>query len=141
MIKIDVTILIQFVNFLILLAALNYLLYRPLRAMLQQRKEKIDGALQNAKELEGQIEEKMKRYQDQLQDAKLKGSQERAAMRQAAGEEEARILSEAHASAGQHIQSVREQVNAEARAASEQLKQQTEALAGDIAAKVLGRAL
>lgn len=141
MIKIDVTILIQFVNFMVLLAVLNYLLYRPLRAMLLQRKENIENSLQKAKDLEGQIEEKMSRYQDQLQEAKLKGSQERAAMRQAASEAEAGILAEAHASAGQQIQQVRERVTAEAMAASEQLKQQTASLAGEIATKVLGRAL
>ena len=83
MINIDVTILIQFLNFLILMAVLNYLLFRPLRAIMQQRKETIEGSNQTAKDLEGAIEEKMTRYQDQLQEAKLKGSQERAAMRPA----------------------------------------------------------
>ena len=141
MINIDVTILIQFLNFLILMVVLNYLLFRPLRAILQQRKETIDGSYQTAKDLEGAIEEKMTRYQDQLQEAKLKGSQERAAMRQAAGAEEARILGAAHAAAATHVQGIRDQVSVEAKAASEQLKGETETIASEIATKVLGRAL
>jgi len=70
-INIDVTILIQFVNFLVLMAVLNFLLFRPLRAIMQQRKETVEGSYQNAKELEVEIEAKMTRYQEQLQDAKL----------------------------------------------------------------------
>lgn len=141
MINIDVTILIQFVNFLILMAVLNLLLYRPLRAIMQKRKEKIEGSYQAAKDLEGSIEEKMARYQEQLQDAKLKGNQERGTMRQAAAEEEARLLSAAHETASAHVQKIREQVSQEAKAASAQLKSETEAIAGEIATKVLGRAL
>jgi len=140
-INIDVTILIQFVNFLILMAVLNYLLFRPLRAVLQKRKETIEGSYQTAKDLEGAIEEKMTRYHEQLQEAKLKGGQERAAMRQAAGEEEARILGDARSAAATHVQSIRDRVSVEAKAASDQLKGETEAIANEIATKVLGRAL
>jgi len=138
-IKIDATILIQFVNFFILMAALNFLLYRPLRNILRQRKESVEGSLQAAQALEGQIEEKMTRYQQQLQEAKAKGNQERSAMRQAAAEEEAKILGAAHEAATEMVKSVKGQVAAEAGAASKALKAETEAIAGQIATKVLGR--
>jgi len=62
-------------------------------------------------------------------------------MRQAAGEEEAKILDEAHAAAASHVQNIRDRVNVEAKAAGEQLKSQTGTLANEIAAKVLGRKL
>jgi F-type H+-transporting ATPase subunit b len=140
-ITIDATIVIQFLNFLVLMAVLNYLLFRPLRNILQQRKETIAGSYQAAKDLEGVIDEKMTRYQEQLQEAKLKGNQERAVVRQAAAEEEGKILSAAQAAAATHVQTIREQVSKEAKAASQQLQKETEAIAGEIAAKVLGRAL
>lgn len=141
MINVDWTMILQFVNFLVLMAVLNVLLYRPLRNVLAQRKEKIDGSHQRAKDLETQIEEKMTRYQEQLQDAKMKGSQERAEMRSAATAEEAKIVGAAREEAGQRLQELKAKVAEEAAAAETTLKTGTAALAGSIASKVLGRTL
>jgi len=140
-IKLDVAILIQFINFCVLMAILNVLIYRPLREVLRKRKETIDACTGTAEGLEAQIEEKMNRYQQQLQAAKQKGSQERSEMRQAAAQEEARILGAAQDAAVAHVQSIKQKVADEAGAARKVLQGQTEAIAGQIAAKVLGRAL
>ncbi|MDF1579504.1 MAG: ATP synthase F0 subunit B [Desulfuromonadales bacterium] len=141
MISIDWTIILQFVNFLVLMAVLNALLYRPLRKVLAQRKEKIDASHQRAKDLEAQIEEKMTRYQEQLQAAKIKGSQERAAMRSAATAEEAKLIGAAREEAAQRLLLLKGKVAEEAAVAEKTLRAETEGIAGSIAAKVLGRAL
>jgi len=140
-ISLDITLIIQFVNFVILMAILNMVLYRPLRRMLQQRQEAIEGNRQAATDMEASIEEKMTRYQEQLQEARLKGNQERAALRQAALEEEAKTLGTAHEEASAKLQAIKDQVASEASAAREALKNETEALAGEIASTVLGRKL
>jgi len=140
-ISIDWTIILQFVNFLVLMAVLNALLYRPLRKVLAQRKEKIDGSHQRAKDLEAQIEEKMTRYQEQLQAAKVKGSQERAEMRSAATAEEAKLIGAAREEAAQRLLVLKGKVAEEAAVAEKTLRAETEGIAGSIAAKVLGRAL
>jgi len=44
-IKLDWTLLLQFANFMILLAVLNVLLFKPLRAILAVRKATVDGDL------------------------------------------------------------------------------------------------
>ena len=141
MIKIDVSILIQFVNFIILMVALNILLYRPLRKVMRQRRESISGAFQSAQNLEGQIEEKMNRYQQQLEEAKARGHHERTGMRKAAAEEEARILGAAHDVATGRVKAVQEQVAKEAASARAALKAETNTIAEQIATKVLGRKL
>ena len=141
MIKIDATILIQFINFIVLMAVLNVLLYRPLRDMLRKRREKIESSTQAAQGLEGQIEEKMNRYQQQLQEAKAKGNQERAAMRKAAAEEENRILGAAQTAASDKVRKVKDLVASEAAAARAALTGETETIAAQIASKVLGRGL
>ncbi|ORJ58261.1 ATP synthase F0 subunit B [Geothermobacter hydrogeniphilus] len=141
MISLDITLVIQFVNFVILMAILNMVLYRPLRRMIEQRKETIEGNRRAADDLEASIEEKMTRYQQQLQEARLKGNQERAALRQAALEEESKTLGAAHEQASAKLQAIKEQVAAEAAVAREALKKETEALAGEIASKILGRKL
>ncbi|PNU20400.1 hypothetical protein C2E25_07505 [Geothermobacter hydrogeniphilus] len=141
MISLDITLIIQFVNFVILMTILNMVLYRPLRRMLEQRKETIEGNRRAADDLEASIEEKMTRYQQQLQEARLKGNQERTALRQAALEEERKTLGEAHEQASAKLQAIKEQVAGEAAVAREALKKETEALAGEIASKILGRKL
>lgn len=141
MIELNWTVFLQFANFMILLLALNFLLYRPIRAHLAQRRENIDGALQHAKGLEGQISEKMARYQERLQEAKLKGNQEKLMLRQQALEQEGRTLGEARDQAADYIQKIKDQVADETEKARQALGSQTKVLAGQVAAKVLGRGL
>ena len=81
MISIDFTIVIQFINFFLLIFLLNLVLFRPLRKLLEERRATIEGGHGRAQELESQIEEKMARYQERLQEARSKGAQERATMR------------------------------------------------------------
>lgn len=141
MIKIDWTILLQAANFMVLMLVLNSILYRPLRDLLNRRRESLEGAHGRARELEAQIAEKMGRYQEQLQQAKLKGNEEKAALRAAAARNEAELLAAAHQSASDQLQAIKNRVQAEATAARMSLKVETEVLAARVATKVLGRAL
>ena len=137
----DWTIILQFVNFIVLMAVLNAILYRPMRNMLKHRKETIDGSHERAHELEAQIDEKMARYEEKLQQAKLQGNQEKNQLRQAAAGEEASILGAARDEATEKLQAVKDRVAGEAVAAGKKLKADAESLASDIATKILGRAL
>lgn len=141
MIELNWTLFLQAANFLLLLLVLNFLLYRPLRDILQRRRETIEGSFRRAKDLEGQINEKMARYQERLQEAKLKGSQEKMKLRQEALEEEGKIVAEAHGSASSQLQNIKTRVAGEAEEARRTLRAETEALASGIAAKVLGRTI
>ena len=141
MISIDWTLGLQFINFVVLMLALNVILYRPLRRVMQQRKETVDGSYRKAKSLEGAIDEKMAHYQEQLQQAKLKGNQEKNELRTQAHAEEGAILSAARATATDYMDSIKVKVASEADRARQALKAETEALAGQIASKVLGRGL
>jgi len=140
-IDINWTVLLQAANFIILMAILNVLLYRPLRKVLSDRRATIEGAHERARGLEGQIEEKMARYEEKLQAAKLKGSQEKAALRQAAATEEAGIIGGARDEATQKLQTVKGQVADAAATASQKLKSDAQGLAAEIATKIMGRAL
>jgi F-type H+-transporting ATPase subunit b len=138
-IKLDWTLLLQFANFMILLVVLNALLYKPLRAALAARKATIDGDLAKARASEEQIQAQMTEYETKLQEARQRGSQERAALRQAAVAEEARLLGAANEAASRRLQELKGQVATEAATARQALRGETEALARQIAGKVLGR--
>ena len=141
MISLDWTLGLQFINFVILLIILNKLLYRPLLKIFAERREAIDGSHARAKSLEASIEEKMQRYQQQLNDAKTVANEERSQLKKAATAEESALLADAHGKASTQLQAIKAQVAGEAAAASKTLKNEAETLAGQIAAKILGREL
>lgn len=141
MIKLDWTLILQFANFVILMAVLNTLLFKPLRAALQARKEAIEGSKAKVQDIDEQVQAQIARYEAQLQEARLKGGQERSALRKTAHEEEGRILGDANKAAGDKLQTIKVQIQEEAGAARQALRNETQALAKEIAGKVLGRAV
>ena len=141
MIKLDWTLFLQFVNFVILMAVLNALLFKPLRAALQARRDAIEGSRAKVQDIDEQVQAQIARYEAQLQEARQQGAQERATLRKAAQEEEARILGEANQTSAEKLQTIKEQIQVEAGAARQALRNESEALAKEIAGKVLGRAV
>lgn len=141
MISLDWTLILQFLNFFVLLFVLNKILYRPLLGIMNQRREKIEGSKSRARELELEVDEKMQRYQQQLTAAKSGAAQERAALRTAGHQQEAQITGEAQQNAVSRINTIRQQVGKEAAEAGQVLNNEAKALAGQIATKVLGREL
>lgn len=141
MISVDWTLGLQFLNFIILLIILNKLLYRPLKKIMDERRETITSSHAAAKDLEADIDEKMQRYQQQLSDAKIQANEERNKVKKAANDEEAKILAEAHGNATTRLQAIKAQVGDEAKDASKTLKSEAKSLAGQIATKILGREL
>ncbi len=141
MIKLDWTLFLQFANFMILMVVLNALLFKPLRAALQARREAIESSKAKVHDIDEQVQAQIARYEAQLQEARLQGAQERATLRKAGQEEEARILGAANQTAAEKLQTIKEQIQEEAGTARQALRNETEALAREIAGKVLGRAI
>ena len=139
MIEVNWTLFLQFANFMILMAVLNALLFKPLRAALQARKETIESSQAKVLDIDEQVQAQIARYEAQLREARQQGGQERAALRKTAQEEETRILGEAKQASAGKLQSIKEQIQAEAGTARQALRDETEALAKEIAGKVLGR--
>lgn len=141
MIKLDWTLFLQFANFMILMVVLNALLFKPLRAALQARREAIESSKAKVHDIDEQVQAQIARYEAQLQEARLQGAQERATLRKAGQEEEARILGAANQTAAEKLQTIKQQIQEEAGTARQALRDETEDLAREIAGKVLGRAI
>lgn len=141
MISLDWTLILQFINFIVLLYLLNRILFKPLRAVMDKRRETIDGSHARARDLQADIDDKMSRYQQQLSEAKKQANEERAQIRKLAGEEESKMIAEAQSKAGARMDQIREQVGQESARASQTLQKESTALAQQIATKILGRSL
>jgi F-type H+-transporting ATPase subunit b len=140
-ISLNWTLILQFINFIVLLYLLNRILFQPLRAVMDKRRETIDGSHARARDLQADIDDKMNRYQQQLSEAKKLANDERAQLRKLAGEEESKMIATAQSNATSRMEQIREQVGQESTRASQTLKKESAALAQQIATKILGRSL
>jgi len=140
-ISLDWTLWLQFGNFFVLLVLLNVILYKPLRRKMEERRSLIDGSYESAKNMQEQVDAKMEEYEGKLQLAKLKASEETAALRENTKEEESTITTKAQQIAVESVKAIKEKVAVEADKARAALQVETEAIAGSIATKVLGRKL
>ena len=141
MINLDLTFIIQVVNFLVLVLILNIFLFKPIRRVLADRAAELNGAKARTAEVDRDVQEKVALYEARLRDAKAKAAEERDALKKAAQAEEAALLEKARKEAADSLGSIRERVAKEASDAKELLREQARGLSLEICEKVLGRSL
>jgi F-type H+-transporting ATPase subunit b len=140
-INLDLAFAVQIVNFGLLVLVLNIFLYKPIRALLAQRRQEIQSARERAVSVDQQVQEKVAQYEARLRDAKAEVGAKRAELVKQAQEEEASLLDKARQDAAASIAAVRERVAKESAEARTLLQKQVDVLSGDICEKILGRSL
>lgn len=141
MIDIDLAFVIQLINFLVLLAVLNVLLYKPIRKVLAERQGKIADAKSRAEGVDLDVQAKMAEYEARLKEMKSGAADERSVLVKEAQAEEAAIIEAARKDASATLAAIKERVAKEAAAARTILQEQAKLLSVDICEKVLGRSL
>jgi len=140
-INIDLAFLIQLINFLVLLAVLNILLYKPIRKVIAERQGKITDAKIRAEGVDRDVQSKMAEYDARLKEMKSGAADERGALVKEAQIEEATILEAARKEAAEALSAIKSRVAKEAADAKVILQEQAKILSVDICEKVLGRSL
>ena len=141
MIDIDLAFVIQLINFLVLLAVLNILLYKPIRKVIAERQGKIAGAKSRAEVVDQDVQAKMAEYEARLKEMKSGAADERGALVKEAQAEETTILEAARKEASEALSAIKSRVAQEAADARTILQEQAKVLSVDICEKVLGRSL
>ena len=139
MIQINITLIIQIVNFLVLLLVLNALLYKPVTAKIREREARIRSDREKAAELDGQVQEQEKRHQQELAIVRQTGAQEKNALTAEAKKKEAEILDKARAEASRIVEDMKAAIRVEAEEVRKALKAEMTPLAQSISEKILGR--
>ena len=138
-VDIDGTIFIQAGIFLLLMAILHPLLFKPWLATRARRERAIDGTLLVAAELRVQSERIGVDYQARLADARGRAGALRSETVKAADGERQRKLTEARNAASIELQGLRDRLTAESETARVTLGARVDDLAADIASRILGR--
>ena len=137
----DMSVIIQIANFLFLILALNIILYKPIRGILIQRREKIKGLQNGIDTFQSQAKDQEESYLSGIKRARTLGLKEKQSLVDAAAEQEKAIIDKIHQQAQAELAEIREKVSKEADAAKGKLLQEIDGFAGAISEKILGRAV
>jgi F-type H+-transporting ATPase subunit b len=135
----DVSLLVQIANFLIIIWVLNIILYKPIRNILIQRKEKITSLEQNIEKLNEDTSEKNGAYLSGIKDARVRGLNEKEALLKEGSEEEKRIVEQINLKAQANLAEVREKITRDAQNVRKSLSKEIDTFANAISEKILGR--
>lgn len=141
MVSVDWSIALQIVNFLVLIFLMNMVLYKPIRKILRERKEKISGLEQSIESLDGNAQEQDKAYGSGIKAARAKGQKEKEALMQTATDEEREIIDKINAKAQAELAEIKAKITEDTEAVRTALKDEVDNFADAITQKILGRAV
>ncbi len=141
MISVDITFIYQVIAFLIMLVILNRVLFKPILAVLEERKEKTEDTFEGAAAIEAEIEQGKEGFKKRISDAESKAQEERIAIRQAALEEQKAVVEETRTELQSDIARVKDEVAGNRDKVLEELMHEAPKISRVIAEKMLERAL
>jgi len=141
MIDINYTLWVQIVNFIILLIALNFLLFKPIREIMQEREQGISSNLGDAKAAQDRMQSILENYNASLAEAKQKAVATYGAIYQQGLDAQRDMISAERGKATELMDKARAEIGAATTAARTDLKKEADRLSQDITSKLLGRAV
>jgi len=139
MIEISFTMLLQWINFGVLIFLLTFFLYKPILNALDKRREMIKGQINEAKQKNESADEVLKEYKERLNNLKLEGRKIIDEARREAVIEKDRILDTASAEAKLILENAHLEIDMHAKKVQDELKQNTAGLVVACATQVLER--
>ena len=141
MIDINYALFYQLANFLVLLIVLNFILFKPIRQIMQERELDISSAFGDAKSAQERVQQLLESYTASLAEAKLKAATTFNTIYQQGLDTQRDMIAAERAKAGEMLDKARAEVAAATAAARAELKKDAESLSRDITSKLLGRAV
>lgn len=141
MVSLDVSLIIQIVNFILLIWLLNILLYKPIRRIVLERKNKFTGIERAINTLNGSARDAENAYALGVRDARAKGIKEKDSFLSAAAEEEKEIIDKINKTAQENLAEVRKKIAKDAESVRVSLQKELTTFTDAIGKKILGRAV
>lgn len=137
----DWTLWVQMANFLLIVWLLNIILFRPIRKILIQRKEKITSLEQNIETSDKEVKEKNEAFDSGIRDARAKGLNDKNALLNEAAGQEREIIDKINQKAQADLAEIREKIAKDAETVRASLQKEIDTFASAIGEKILGRAV
>ncbi|MGH7414764.1 MAG: F0F1 ATP synthase subunit B [Candidatus Rokuibacteriota bacterium] len=141
LINLDKSLVIQAINFLLLLVILVKLLYKPLLAKMEERTQAIRQSLDEAQAVRAEAQREREEHAAKLQAANAEAQAIRATALREAAEEQRRLVEAARGEAGRLVESARNEMAQEVRRARQELRQEVADLAITAAERLIRKSL
>jgi F-type H+-transporting ATPase subunit b len=138
-VDVDLTFLVQVVLFVGLTLVLKPLLFDPMLRLFEERERRIEGAKLQARKIDEKSGSALAKYTAEMARARSGGSAERDRIRAEGLAREQQILGAARAAATKVLDDGKRAAQADADRVRTTLRAQTAEMAGDLAARALGR--
>lgn len=141
MIDINISLAIQLLNFIVLLFALNIILFKPIRRIMEEREQNISSAFADAKTAQERVQALLEQYNASLAEAKQKAAAVYNGIYQEGLDMQRDMIAAERAKAGELLDKAKAEIASAAEAARADLRKEAERLAQEITVKMLGRAV
>jgi F-type H+-transporting ATPase subunit b len=139
MIDLNYTMLIQMINFLLLIFILNLLLYKPITKIIDERNKKIEDSKSEVESLDEKAELKIADYEEKMRQARQEAMSQRNEVRDEGEEAGKTIIEGTRSEISTMIEGFKVTLASEREAARNVLRDQAKKIAVEISEKVLGR--
>jgi len=141
LINLDKSIVIQAINFLLLLVILVKLLYRPLLSKMDERSQAIRRSLEEAQAARAEAQREREEHAAKLEAAHAEAQAIRATALREAAEEQRRLVEGARAEAARLVEAARNEMAQDVRRARQELRQEVAELAITAAERLIRKSL
>ena len=137
--SIDGSFLFIFFSILLLIYILNHTLFKPINQILNERERLGAGRIGEARRMLGEYEERLKRYESQLREARSEAYQRLEAERRETALARQRMIAEVKAETSAQIEGAKQDIAKQAAGAKQNLENEARAMAGAISSQILHR--
>ena len=137
----DKGLIIQAVNFILLMVVLTKLLYKPLVAKMDERTQAIKRSLEEAQAARAEAQREREEHAARIQAAHAEAQAIRAAALKEAGEEQRRLVEAAREEADRLVVSAKAELAQDVRRARQDLRQEVSDLAVEVAERLIKKSL
>ncbi len=141
LISFDKSLIVQGINFLLLLVILHRILYKPLVAKMQERTTAIQKALEEAQHARAEASRQQEENATRLRSAYQEAASIREQALKEAAEEQRKLVEAAQAEARRLVEGARAQTEADIRRAREELRREVATIAVAVAEKLVRKSL
>jgi F-type H+-transporting ATPase subunit b len=139
MINIDASIIAAIIIFLVLIVALNQLLFKPLLKVQAERESRTTGVMNRAQEDLNHHLNLFNEYQASIKNARMEGYRRQEQLRAEAVKKRSELLAQSRATGERMIQDSRESIRSQIETAKQQLTSDAQEMANKITSTILGR--
>ncbi|MGE0882652.1 MAG: hypothetical protein AB7P14_03820 [Blastocatellales bacterium] len=137
--SIDGSFLVVFFSIFALIFILNRTLFEPINQVLDERERLGAGRLSEARQLLAQYDERLNKYEEQIQATRAEAYQFMEVQRREAQSARAAMIAEVKSETAAQITAVREEISKQTESAKSSLENEARAMAGVISSQILNR--